>query len=144
MMGAPLSSLPPHLQAKVLDQIGQQRRTAKYRAVRTEHDGVVYDSKAEARRAAELDAMTAAGQIIGYQRQVTFRLGDKLDPYRVDFLVFDHYGAVHAEDVKGYETKQFKHHLRRWRRFGPCDLWIVGKETAVVSGGPFPRRRENG
>jgi len=137
-MGIPLNSLPQHLQDQVRAQITTPIVRNKYGVAPKPQrtcGGVTFDSKAEMLRAAQLDAMMMAGQIVGYQRQTTFRLGDGLDPYRVDFLVFDAYGQVHAEDVKGMETKKFRSHRRRWAMYGPCDLHIIKKNaTEVVHG----------
>jgi hypothetical protein len=151
MMGANRDRIPPHVlaaieQAEARAEVSQQgefsqpgkhgkrenRKPNKYRAVRTEYGGAVYDSKTEALRAEHLDALARCNQIIGFQRQVTFRLGDGLDPYRVDFLVFDKYGQVHAEDVKGMDTPKFKSHVRRWQKYGPCDLWIIRKDGKQI------------
>lgn len=74
--------------------------------------GVVYHSKAEAIRAAELDLLLRCGEITQWERQVPFILGDVR--YVVDFLVMDRDGTTHAEEVKGFETPMFKLNRRLW------------------------------
>lgn len=89
---------------------------SKYQNRRTTFNGVVYDSAAEAERAAELDLLLRGGAILDWQRQVTVNVGpcDSHTPeltrvrYRVDFLVVDDRGLTHAEDVKGFETDRFR------------------------------------
>ena len=76
-------------------------------------------------RAAELAAESAAGQIRGYLRQVTFRLGCEENRYRADFVVFGPDGIAWAEDVKGFETPAFLEVRRLWARYGPCPLIIL-------------------
>ena len=115
-----------------------RRRGNKYGARRTKLDGVSYDSRQEACRAAELAAESAAGQIRGYLRQVTFRLGCEENRYRADFVVFGPDGIAWAEDVKGFETPAFLEVRRLWARYGPCPLIILKR------GGKGWRREEVG
>lgn len=96
----------------------------KYRNTPTFYNGLRFDSKAEADRAAELDFQVKAGHLKFWLPQVTFRLGCAENKYRVDFLVVTKDG-VRAEDVKGMETAKFKRDKRLWKAYGPCDLWIV-------------------
>lgn len=129
----------------------------KYRATRTEYDGVTYDSKAEAKRAQELDRLQAAGEIDWYIRQPRFTLGVPENVYRADFLVVKEFHSqivtyegdpprqtfslaisqtVYVEDVKGYETPKFKRDKKLWKRYGPCPLHIIKpKGTEIVEGG---------
>ena len=100
-------------------------RPPKYRAQRTVYNGLPYASKAEAARARELDMLMKCGQISGWIRQPTFHLGVPENVYRADFLVFGFDGIAWAEDVKGFETKAFKHNKRLWRHYGPCELRII-------------------
>lgn len=109
-------------------------RRNKYRAIKTEYDGILYDSKAEAARAAELDMLVRAGQIEWWIRQVTFRLGCPENVYRPDFLVVG-YGGVHVEDVKGVDTAKFRRDAKLWRAYGPCELWVIrNRRVEVIHG----------
>lgn len=46
----------------------------KYKAKKTEYDGIMFDSKKEAQRYAELKILERAGVIKNLQRQVTYTL----------------------------------------------------------------------
>lgn len=71
----------------------------KYRAIKTEYRGIVYDSKFEAEMAYKLDMMQRAGHIKDLERQVRFILldayinnkGEKIRPisYIADFVYYD-------------------------------------------------------
>lgn len=101
-----------------------------FRAQPTVYNGIRYASKAEARRAAELELLQRAGQVIWWIPQVTIRLGCPENTYRVDFLVAEmsqHGLTVHAEDVKGWETPLFAKHKRLWTRYGPFPLHVIHK-----------------
>jgi hypothetical protein len=118
-------NLPPEL-------LASESRPSKYRSERVEYDGLLYDSRAEAARARELDAQRAAGVIRGWIRQVPFRLGVPENVYRVDFLVFHLDGTVHAEDTKGHRTDKFNRDVKLWARYGPCELHIIHKGQVEV------------
>lgn len=108
---------------------------SKYRSVRTEYAGVLFDSKAEARRAAELDLLVKAGHVRFWIGQPKFRLGCPENVYRPDFLVVAGNGSVYVEDVKGVDTPKFRRDLKLWRAYGPCPLHVVrAKDTEVVMG----------
>lgn len=75
----------------------------KYRAAPTVYGGVKYASKAEAARAAELDLLLKAGEIVDWIGQPTVRLGVPENVYRPDFLVIglDSYvGAMRDASLK--------------------------------------------
>lgn len=111
------------------------RKPSKYRNVRTEYGGRLYDSKAEAGRARVLDLLKSSGLIRDWQPQVTFRLGPD-HSYRVDFLVWRPDGTTHAEDVKGADTPAFKRHRKLWAKYAPCELHVIYRRgTEVVPGG---------
>lgn len=79
----------------------------KYGNIRTEYKGYVFASKAEARRAKELDLLLAAGEIRGYGKQPSFLLDGGVR-YRPDFIVCDKNGIIWVEDVKGHKTEGFR------------------------------------
>jgi len=116
------------------------RIPSKYNAVRTQYTGVWYASKAEAKRAAHLDAMVTGGTVRFWMRQVKFRLGLPENVYIVDFVVVPRdgqlgTGIVRAEDVKGHMTDKFKRDIKLWRAYGPCPLWLImGGKIEVVEG----------
>lgn len=113
-------------------------RASKYNAKPTEHNGVLYDSKAEAAHAGRLDLRKRAGQVRWWLRQVPVMIGEPgVDkPYRVDFVVCEADGSVHAEEVKGMETPQFKRQKRQWAKRGPFPLHIIsGKKLEIIEPG---------
>lgn len=94
----------------------------KYNAKKTEIDGIVFDSKAEAKRYAELKLLERAGEITHLQLQPKFELQPKFKKdgktyraitYTADFIYCDtlNGGQAVVEDVKGVRTQQFE--LRR-------------------------------
>jgi dsDNA-binding SOS-regulon protein len=85
----------------------------KYKNIRTETDGITFDSKAEARRYDELKLLLQSGDIIGFNRQPSFVLDNQGTRYRPDFIVADKNG-VWVEDVKGVETPVFKLKRKMW------------------------------
>lgn len=90
---------------------------SKYGAKRVEQDGVVYDSKKEAKRAAILEQWEKYGVITGLRKQVSFELqpgytnnqGQKIRPitYVADF-VYTREGKLIVEDTKGFKTDVYR------------------------------------
>lgn len=131
---------------------GAPARASKFGAKRTEAiDGVVYASKAEANRAAELTMMRDGGVVLEFVRQPRFLLPDKASVYLADFLVVwapgrEHGGehAVTVEDVKGARTPKFEADVGRWRLHGRLPLVILSQGTRgwkYETIMPEPRRR---
>lgn len=99
----------------------------KYRAQKTEVDGITFDSKAEAERYVTLKAMERAGDISDLALQPAFVLIDgftdsfgtrhRAITYKADFKYLDRDGNVVVEDVKGIQTPVFrlKHKLLMFR-----------------------------
>lgn len=110
------------------------RGRSKYRNTPTVHDGVRYDSKIEARRAAELDRMARENLIRFWVPHPRFRLGCPLNVYVADFLVVGPDGhGVWVEDTKGVRTAKFNRDVKLWRAYGPCNLWIInGNDVEVI------------
>lgn len=91
---------------------------------------VVYHSAAEAARAQELDLLLRSKVITGYERQVEFQLGE--DAYVADFVV-DGFNPrrvpeTWVEEVKGFETREFKRVRRLWKKYGPCTMIIYKRK----------------
>lgn len=109
-----------------------------FKAKRTEYNGILYDSKAEAQYAMELDLELRAGKVAWWLRQVTVTLGIPEHTYRVDFVVGRVFPGsrgilfVVGEDVKAIETREFRKHKRLWRRYGPFPLRIIKSGTVEV------------
>ncbi len=95
-----------------------KKKVSKYRNEKAEVDGIVFDSKAEARRYWELKALEKTGEISHLTLQPEYilqegysKFGKKIRPikYIADFEYCEEgSGRVVAEDVKGFRTKEFQ------------------------------------
>lgn len=112
-MSQDLESGVTHMSAAayVAMQNGKTRGN-KYGAVRTEVDGVTFDSKAEAKRWQELRWLEDAGEIRDLVRQQRYDLvvnGVKVTTYVADFVYFDHATNRRVvEDTKGVKTAVYR------------------------------------
>lgn len=88
----------------------------KYNAKKTSVDGLVFDSRREAKRYIELREMESGGEISDLQRQVRIELVPPFDRngrhfrgiyYVVDFVYTGSDGNVVWEDVKGMKTSVY-------------------------------------
>lgn len=93
------------------------RKPHKYKAVRTEVDGLTFHSKKEARRYQELRLLEKAGEVRQLQLQVPIVLhaGSDRRPsigkYVADFMYEERIGqdwCIRVEDVKGFKTPLYK------------------------------------
>jgi len=83
---------------------------SKYKAVKTEVDGIVFDSKREAARYMELRLLERAGEIKNLELQPAFKCridGKKICTYKADFRYFTAKECV-VEDVKGVKTPVYR------------------------------------
>lgn len=118
-------TIPPKQKQRTTTQINANMTISEYRSIikknkyhanKVEMDGVVYDSKKEAKRAAVLIQQEKYGIITNLQRQVSFELqpgytnnkGAKIRPitYRADFT-YEQDGKKIVEDCKGFRTKEY-------------------------------------
>lgn len=122
-MALTLDDLPRHV---LTGERTKARR--KYRNEPVVLDGLRFDSRAEARRWADLELMQRAGRIRDLQRQVLYELipsqprpsGGTERPceYVADFVYTDcDTGRLVCEDVKGAATPEYriKRKLMLWR-----------------------------
>jgi hypothetical protein len=112
-----------------LKQFFESSKTSKYHAKKMSYKGRNYDSKIEARRAAELDQLVMLSTVVFWIPQPIFLLIEGFN-YRPDFLVAIKYGEeirVHVEDVKAVETQRFRDAKRLWERHGKLPLHILKK-----------------
>lgn len=79
---------------------------SKYNNVRTELDGIKFDSKKEAQYYLDLKLRVKSGEIVFFLRQVPFDLDGGVK-YRIDFQEFHTDGTVHFIDVKGVRTQMY-------------------------------------
>ncbi len=90
----------------------------KYRNKKTKVAGIIFDSRKEAYRYAQLRLLQRAGKISKLQRQPKFLLLDSFKDnqgkkhraihYIADFAYIDSKGRKVVEDVKGYKTSVYK------------------------------------
>ncbi len=120
-----------------LKAYGTAKKKGRYGNVarRTEYKGIMYDSKAEAAHAANLDSDE---RVIWWLRQVTIPLGPDFST-RVDFVVGLDWAQnafrVRAEEIKGVETREFAKVRKLWRKYGPFDLIVIKRgEIEIIEG----------
>lgn len=81
----------------------------KYSAIRTEVDGIIFDSKREAKRYQELRQLQLARSISDLRLKVKYELivnGQKIGSYTSDFE-YEEGGKHIVEDCKGYRHRDF-------------------------------------
>jgi dsDNA-binding SOS-regulon protein len=86
-------------------------KPTKYRAIRSEADGIWFPSKKERDRYAALKLLERAGKITDLTLQPSFTLtvnAIKVATYRADFQYTTKTGEVIIEDVKGMKTPVYK------------------------------------
>lgn len=88
-------------------------KKSKYGAVKTEADGIMFDSKREASRYQELRLLEQAGEITNLRLQVPFELIPKSKygmpiRYIADFTYNDGNGQLIVEDAKGVKTPVYR------------------------------------
>lgn len=95
---------------------GQARH--KFSAVRSERDGMRFDSKLEAAYFDHLTLLMRAGEVVGFLRQVPFHLPGGVR-YVCDFLVFWADGSCTFDDPKGMETAVYRAKMRQVQTLYP-------------------------
>lgn len=84
-----------------------EKKKNKFRAVRTEVNGIMFASKKEAKRYSDLRYLELSGEITRLVTQKRYKLavnGKEICVYVADF-VYEQNGRVVVEDVKGYKAK---------------------------------------
>lgn len=99
------------------------RQAPKYRAIKTEVDGVLFDSRAEAQRFTELKILQAAGGIynLTLQPEVKCTVNNILIcKYRGDFSYREtNNPRLVIEDKKGFKTPVYKLKIKLCRALFP-------------------------
>ena len=102
---------------KELLKTKKKKKKSKYKAVKTEINGIKFDSKKEARRYKELKILEKADEIKSLELQPRFLLQEKFKyngktirkiEYIADFRYIDEKGNTVVEDVKGMKTEVYK------------------------------------
>lgn len=82
---------------------------SKYRNIKTQIDGITFDSKKEASRYVDLKLLERAGQIRNLRLQVPYIFthnDTKICTYRADFVYEEGRRSI-VEDVKGKRTRDY-------------------------------------
>ena len=109
---------------------GTSQKRSKYNSVKTEVDGIVFDSKKEAKRWTELRLLERAGQIHNLERQHRVDVkynGILLFWWKADFVFFENGQRIY-EDVKSPMTAALPVY-RLKKRILKAMLNIDGRET---------------
>lgn len=99
----------------------------KYKNVKKEVDGIMFDSTAEAEYYIRLRAMERAGQIKFIKAHPSVHMTAARILYKPDFLIEEKGRKVYI-DVKGVVTPEFALKRRLWRYYGDGVLRVVTKE----------------
>ena len=91
-----------------------EEKKHKYNAKKTEFNGKKYPSQHEANRAAELQLLLKAGEIVNVIEQVPFKLSETIT-YIADFVILNKDGTYIVEDAKGVMTDVYKLKKRLFR-----------------------------
>lgn len=103
--------------AKLSARIDKQAKPNKYRNQKVQVDGIMFDSKAEAKHYGLLIMAREAGHLkferqVPFVFEVTYRANErevkKKMRYVADFVVKWKGGRVEVQDVKGVRTKEYK------------------------------------
>lgn len=98
----------------------------KYHNIKTEVDGILFDSKLEAKRYGELKILLKAGQIKSFKRQPSFLFESGIR-YRPDFIVWGIDGICWVEDSKGKKTSDFIMKEKLWKdEYPDMELRVIG------------------
>lgn len=109
---------------------------SKYGNVKTEIDGIKFDSKKEARRYGELRLFEKAGEITNLTVHPKFVLQEgfiwhrkKIRPitYSADFM-YQENGQIIVEDVKGVQTQLFRVKAKMFKRKYPELVFRIVEE----------------
>lgn len=87
----------------------KKKKRPKYGNHKTTVDGLIFDSKREAKRWGELNILLKGGMITNLKRQVPFNLdvkGRSVGTYYADFTYHDDKGFYVVEDVKSIITRK--------------------------------------
>ena len=121
-----------YMTADEIRKVGRHKCANKYGAKKTEVDGIVFDSRLEARRYVQLKALQASGEIHDLTLQPRYEFvvnGVRICSYTPDFEYMDNDGDVHTEDVKGVRTRDLGLRLKLMRACHgvTVELWPARK-----------------
>lgn len=103
------------------EELRRIKGRSKYRAIKTEYNGIVFDSKKEAAYCAKLDLLKRAGKVLYYLRQVPFDLPGGVK-YRADFMEVWSDGRIRFVDCKGMITPIYRMKKRQVEALYPVKI----------------------
>lgn len=95
------------------------------------NQGHLHDSRGEASYCNDLELLKKAGEIKGYENQVTFDLvvnGKTICEHRVDFLVTTNSGKKEVNEFKGFATDVWNLKRKLFEAVYPDIKYIVVRE----------------
>lgn len=112
------------------------RRKSKYKAIKVEYDGIVFDSKLEGARYKILKALENSGHITDLEVQIPYECeveGKHICKYIADFR-YKVNGETVVEDTKGVLTQVFKLKKKLVEALYPGTVIVIVKDprAAVV------------
>lgn len=123
----------------------KEKKRTKFGAIKTEVDGIVFDSKAEAKRYMYLKHMQAAGKISGLRIHPKYPIeinGKYICEVELDFFYFDkEKRCIEYEDVKGVDTAISRLKRKLIKVTHDIDVTIIKARSA---GGKKGKAREKG
>ena len=105
-------------------------RSGKFNAKITEVDGIKFRSKREAKRYQTLKMLLLAGAIHDLSLQPRFPFivnGTLICTYVADFLYKDAKGQEVVEEVKGFQTPEYKIKAKLFKVLYPQYIYLVTK-----------------
>lgn len=102
----------------------EKYRKHKFNAIRTQRDGLRFDSKKEAAHYDRNKLLIESGAMVFQLRQVPFHLPGGV-VYRLDFMEFYTNGDIIFVDVKGRDTAQSKQKRRQVEALYPIEIVLV-------------------
>lgn len=118
---------------------------SKYKNIRLEMDGIMFDSKGEMNRYVALKIKQQAGVVQGLRHQVPFKLsinGQLICTYIADF-VYTEEGKIVVEDFKGVLTDVFKLKQKLMKAIYGIEILLTRKPTAYSDIGTRKPRKKN-
>lgn len=111
------------------EDLKKKRKPNKYRAIKTEVDGIKFDSRKEAARYSELKLLLQAGAICQLETQKRFHLrvkDQKVCDYICDFFYYDKEKEEWIiEDTKSVATRTPVYRLKKKLMFACLGIEIV-------------------
>ena len=110
------------------------KRKSKYKAIKVEYDGIVFDSKLEGARYKILKALENSGHITDLEVQVPYECdveGTRICKYIADFR-YKVNGETVVEDTKGVLTQVFKLKKKLVEALYPGTVIVIVKDPRAA------------